>query len=85
VALVLHLWACDERNEDQTMRKKTSEDDKKHGDPLEPLIGRTMGGSSPRKREQPANDDDRAQLQDDDDEDVQNDDPENGRDVGERS
>ena len=66
------------------MPRKASEDDKKHGDPLAPLIDRTASSSSPRKRGQGAEGDDPAELQDDDDEDVQNDRGDDRRDVGER-
>ena len=65
------------------MPKTQREDNKKHGDKLEPLIERTGGGSSPRDREQ-TGEDSPEELQDDDDEDVQNDDPADRRDVGER-
>ena len=64
------------------MPKPQREDDKKHGDKLEPLIDRTAGGSSPGQREQ-TDDDSAEELQDDDDEDVLNDDPADRRDVGE--
>jgi hypothetical protein len=60
------------------MPKRQSEEDKKHGDKLESLIGRT-GGSKP---DQDASGDDPTELQDDDDEDVQNDDADSSRDVG---
>jgi hypothetical protein len=66
------------------MPKPTSEDDKKHGDRFESLIDRTMRDASRRKRSADANADDPTGLQDNDDEDLQNDDPENRRDVGER-
>ena len=63
------------------MPKPRSEEEKKHGDKLESLIGRT-GGGSPRGVDDDAGDEDPAQLQDDDDEDVQNDDVSERRDVG---
>jgi hypothetical protein len=62
------------------MPKPRSEEEKKQGDKLESLIGRT-GGGSPRE----GSDDGAAnptQLQDDDDEDVPNDDASDRRDVG---
>jgi hypothetical protein len=66
------------------MPKPRSEEEKKHGDKLESLIGRT-GGASPREgRDDDARHEDPAQLQDDDDEDVQNDDVSDRRDVGKR-
>ena len=61
------------------MPKTQTEEDKKHGDKLQPLIDRT-GGNKSATREQGA--DDPAALQDDDDEDVQNDDVDDRRDVG---
>ena len=64
------------------MPKPSSEEDKKHGDKLESLIGRTGGGSSREGRDDDAGDEDPAQLQDDDDEDLQNDDVSDHRDVG---
>jgi hypothetical protein len=67
------------------MQKTPSEDEKKHGDRFEPLIDRTMGGSSQGKPGHEADADDPAELQDDADEDVENDDPEDRRDVGERN
>jgi hypothetical protein len=63
------------------MPKPRSEEEKKHGDKLESLIGRTGGASSRQGRDDDA-DEDAAQLQDDDDEDVQNDDVSDRRDVG---
>ena len=66
------------------MPKPRSEEDKKHGDKLESLIGRTGGASSREKRDDNAGDEDPAQLKDDDDEDVQNDGAEDRRDVGKR-
>ena len=65
------------------MPEKITEDDKKHGDPLESLIGRTMKPSS-RKSERTAEDGVSTHLEDDDDDDVQNANPENRRDSGER-
>jgi len=61
------------------MAKQPSEDIKKHGDTMEPLIERTGGSSSPAKR---SADQDPAEFQDDD-EDLENDDVEDLRDVGE--
>ena len=58
------------------MAKPRSEEEKKHGDKLGSLIGRT---GAHEKRDDGA---DPAQLQDDDDEDVQNDDVSDRRDVG---
>jgi hypothetical protein len=56
------------------MPKTKIENNKKHGDVLEPLIDRTLPNRSQGS----------AELQDDDDEDVQNDDREDRRDVDER-
>jgi hypothetical protein len=64
------------------MPKPQSEEDKKHGDKLESLIGRTGGAASREGRNDDSGGEDPAQLQDDDDEDVQNDDVANRRDVG---
>jgi hypothetical protein len=61
------------------MPKPQSEEDKKHGDKMESLIGRT--GAPPGAN---ASGDDPTELQDDDDEDVQNDDADSARDVGDR-
>lgn len=66
------------------MPKAKSEDIKKHGDKLEPLIDRVGSGSSPGKGKERA-DANPAELQDDDDEDLQNDVAEEGRDIGERN
>jgi hypothetical protein len=66
------------------MPKPRSEEEKKHGDKLESLIGRTGGGATHEERDENAGDEDPAQLQDDDDEDVQNDDAADRRDVGKR-
>jgi hypothetical protein len=54
------------------MPKPKSEEDKKHGDKLESLIGRT-GASSNEEPDDSDGDEDPAALQDDDDEDVEND------------
>jgi hypothetical protein len=56
------------------MPKTQSEDDKKHGDKLQPLIERTRGSASSRNGKE----------SDDDGEGVQNDDVDTDRDVGER-
>ncbi len=64
------------------MPQPKSEDNKKHGDVLQPLVDRAKRGASPGKREE--GEADPAELQDDDDEDVQNDDPDDRRDVDER-
>lgn len=64
------------------MPKPQSEEDKKHGDKLESLIGRTGGAAPSRKDTENVGADDPAELQDDDDEDVQNDDVEDRRDDG---
>jgi hypothetical protein len=65
------------------MPKPRSEEEKKHGDKLGSLIGRTGGGSSPEGRDDAESGEDPARLQDDD-EDVQNDDAADQRDVGKR-
>jgi hypothetical protein len=62
------------------MPKPRSEDDKKHGDKLEPLIERTGRRSSSEK---PGATTDPAELQGDDDEDSRNDHAVGRRDVGE--
>ncbi|HSC14737.1 MAG TPA: hypothetical protein VLI71_06440 [Gammaproteobacteria bacterium] len=67
------------------MPKPRSEEEKKHGDKLESLIGRTGGGSSREGRNDDAGDEDPAQRQDDDAEDAQNDDVSDRRDVGKPS
>jgi hypothetical protein len=64
------------------MPKPRSEEDKKHGDKMESLIGRT-GGASREERDDGADDEDAAQHQDDD-EDLQNEDGEDGPDSDER-
>ena len=64
------------------MPKPRGEEEKKHGDKLESLIGRTGGAASREQRADDAGGQDPAQLQDDDDEDVQNDDGADRRDVG---
>jgi hypothetical protein len=64
------------------MPKPRSEEEKKHGDKLESLIGRTGGAASREQRDDDAGGQDPARLQDDDDEDVQNDDVADRRDVG---
>ena len=66
------------------MPKPRSEEDKKHGDKLESLIGRTGGAASREERDDAAGDQDAAQLQDDDDEDVRNDAGADRRDAGKR-
>jgi hypothetical protein len=65
------------------MPKTQSEENKKHGDKLEPLIERTKRGAAEEPRDTGA-DEDSADLQDDDDEDLQNDDVDDQRDVGDR-
>jgi hypothetical protein len=65
------------------MPKTQSEDNKKHGDKLEPLIERTKRESAEETRDAGA-EEGSAELQDDDDEDLQNDDVEDRRDVGKR-
>jgi hypothetical protein len=62
------------------MAKQPTEDIKKHGDTMEPLIERTGGSSSPRKR---SAEQDPAEFQDEDDEELETDDAEDLRDVGE--
>jgi len=62
------------------MPKQTSEDIKKHGDTMEPLIERTGGTSAPGKR---GANQDPADLRDDDDEDLESDDIDDERDVDE--
>jgi hypothetical protein len=64
------------------MPQPKNEDNKKHGDVLQPLVDRAKRGASPDRRGEGGTDP--AELQDDDDEDVQNDDTEDNRDVGER-
>ena len=61
------------------MPKPRSEEDKKHGDKMEELIGRTGGGSR-EERDDDLDDEDPLQ---DDDEDVRDDDNEDRRDVDE--
>jgi hypothetical protein len=61
------------------MPKTQSEDDKKHGDKMAPLIDRTTGSSGGKRKG--AGRDDPAELQDDDDEDLENDNADSGRDV----
>ena len=63
------------------MPKPRSEEEKKHGDKLESLIGRTGGAASREERDDETGGQDPTQLQDDD-EDVQNDDVRDRRDVG---
>jgi hypothetical protein len=63
------------------MPKPRSEEEKKHGDKLGSLVGRTGGASS---RDDKSGDEDPTQLQDDDDEDVQYDDAADRRDAGKR-
>ncbi len=64
------------------MPQSKSEETKKHGDVLQPLVDRAKRGASPGKRGEDAPDP--TELQDDDDEDSEHDDNENDRDVGER-
>jgi hypothetical protein len=64
------------------MPQQKSEETKKHGDVLQPLVDRAKRGASPGKRGK--DETDPAALQDDDDEDLQNDDSDDRRDIGER-
>jgi hypothetical protein len=71
----LHLVADahQQHEQERTMPKTQTEDDKKHGDKLKSLIDRAGGDKSPPGEE---SDDDPADLRDDEDEDedVENDD-----------
>jgi hypothetical protein len=73
---------CSQQIEERRMPQPKNEDNKKHGDVLQPLVDRAKRGVSPGPRGEGGTDP--AELQDDDDEDVQNDDTEDNRDVGER-
>jgi len=65
------------------MPKTQSEDDKKHGDKMAPLIERTKRSAGGGEHEG-TDDDDAARLEDDDDEDVQDEAVDSDRDIDER-